>query len=65
MTGIPSQRSVEIGGVPWHIADVRPVPSEECDSSDSEATLPMEEGERQERRPRRRRSPSVISTNMF
>ena len=57
VTGVPSQRSVEVGGVPWHIADVRPVPSEGSDSSDSEATLPMEEEERQERRPRRRRAP--------
>ena len=43
VTSLPSERSVEVGGVPRHIADVRAVPGSESDSASSDATLPMVE----------------------
>lgn len=56
VTGLPSERSVEVGDILRHVADVRAIPADEAEESD--ATLPMEEeDEPEELTPRRRRPP--------
>lgn len=55
VTGLPSERSVEVGGIPRHLGDVRAVP--ESDSADSDSTLPMEESYDGGMTPRIRRMP--------